>query len=109
MPPPDESENRDPGLAKERTEMAWSRTAVAFAAVGGAILKTDIAGGVTVLALSLLIWVLRRLFPDPATTGAQPRRLLLVTVTVTAVSLVALALALLGHGGPLSIPRLPGR
>jgi uncharacterized membrane protein YidH (DUF202 family) len=105
MPPPDEAEKRDSGLAKERTELAWSRTAIAFAAVGGAILKTDFAAGLTVLALSLLIWLLRRLFPDEATTGARPRRLLLVTMAVTGVSLVALVLALLGHGGPLGLPR----
>jgi uncharacterized membrane protein YidH (DUF202 family) len=87
----------DPGQARARTELAWSRTAIAFAAVGGAILKTNVAAGLTVLAMSLLIWLVRRLFPDGATTDARPRRLLLVTMTVTAVSLVALALALLGQ------------
>lgn len=97
MAPPDESESPDPGMARARTELAWSRTAIAFVAVGGAILKTNIAAGLTVLAMSVLIWVLRRLFPDAATTGARPVRLLLVTLAVTALSLVALAVALLGH------------
>jgi uncharacterized membrane protein YidH (DUF202 family) len=92
---PDDVEDLDPGLARERTELAWIRTAIAFAAVGGAILKTSVAAGLTVIALSTLIWGLPRLFPDAAATGPRPGRLLLVTITVTAVSLVALAV--LGH------------
>jgi uncharacterized membrane protein YidH (DUF202 family) len=89
-------EEFDPGTARERTELAWSRTAISFAAVGGAILKTSIGAGLVVLAISIPIWSLRRLFPDAAATTARPRRLLLVALTVTAVSLAALVVALLG-------------
>ena len=92
-------EDFDPGTARERTELAWSRTAISFGAVGGAILKTSMAAGLVVLAISIPIWSLRRLFPAAATTTARPRQLLLVTVTVTAVSLVALLVALWGHTG----------
>ena len=90
-------EDFDPGTARERTELAWSRTAISFAAVGAAILKTSVAAGLVVLAISIPVWSLRRLFPDAATTTARPRRLFLVAVTVTAVSLVALVVALAGH------------
>ncbi len=76
--------------------MAWTRTAISFAAVGAAILRTSTAAGLVVLALSIPVWSLRRLFPDAATTTARPGQLLLVAVTVAAVSLVALVLALLG-------------
>ena len=95
---PGDLEELAPGLARERTELAWTRTAIAFAAVGGVILKTSIAAGLTVVAMSVLIWVLPRLFPDRAASGTRSRQLLAVSVTVTAVSLVALVVALLGHG-----------
>jgi uncharacterized membrane protein YidH (DUF202 family) len=97
----DGPEDFDPGTASERTELAWSRTAISFVAVGGAILKTSLAGGLVVLAMSIPIWSLRRLFPDSAVTEAEARtrRLRMVAVTVAAVSLVALVVALLGHHG----------
>jgi Domain of unknown function (DUF202) len=98
MPPPDELEELQPGLARERTQLAWTRTAIAFAAVGGAMLKTSVIAGVIVLLLSGVIWALRRLFDGPGTAIARPRRMLLVTATVTAVALVALVVAIFGHG-----------
>jgi uncharacterized membrane protein YidH (DUF202 family) len=103
MASPDHPEDFDPGTARERTELAWSRTAISFVAVGAAILRTSLAAGLVVLALGIPIWSLRRLFPEAATTDARPRRLLLVAVTVTAVSLVALVVVLLGHAGSASI------
>ena len=100
MAPPGDPGDLDPGLARGRTDLAWSRTALSFAAVGGAILKTSVAAGLTVVAMSILIWGLRRLFPDAAATAARPRRLLLVAASVAAVALVALAVALLGQASP---------
>ncbi len=41
-PGPD-MEERDPGLARERTALAWTRTAISVAALGGAMLKTNLA------------------------------------------------------------------
>lgn len=95
---PDEIEDRDPGLARARTSLAWTRTAMAVAAVGGAILKRNIAVGVAVLAMSPVIWALGRL---PVSGGtARPRQLLLMTVTIIAVALAALVVAFVGHGSP---------
>jgi uncharacterized membrane protein YidH (DUF202 family) len=37
--PADDIEYAGPGLARERTELAWTRTAIAFAALGAAILR----------------------------------------------------------------------
>ncbi len=96
MAPRDDPEDLDPGLARARTQLAWTRTAISFAAVGAFIIKTSLAAGLTVLAMSPLIWGVGSLSTDTAAAGARPRRLLLITVTVTAVSLVTLVVAL--HG-----------
>jgi uncharacterized membrane protein YidH (DUF202 family) len=82
-------EDLDPGLARARTELAWRRTAISYAALGAALLKASPAVGVLVLAASALIWGAGR--------QASRRRLLLVTVAVTSVSIGALVLALLAR------------
>ena len=100
--PADDMEYADPGLARERTELAWTRTAVSFAALGAAILKYRPLIGLPVLVLSAVVWRLGRL-PVPARAGrTRDRRPLLITMTTVGVSLVALALSFLGPGiGPL--------
>jgi uncharacterized membrane protein YidH (DUF202 family) len=91
-------EQLDPGLARERTKLAWARTAIAFAAVGGAILKKEPVAGLIVLAITPLIWGLGRFVGHTAERPElQPRRLLAVTVTVVAVALLAMVIAFVGH------------
>jgi len=91
-------EQLDPGLARERTKLAWARTAIAFAAVGGAILKKEPVAGLVVLAITPLIWGLGRFVGHTAERPELlPRRLLAVTVTVVAVSLLAMVIAFVGH------------
>lgn len=99
MSPPGERDDPDPeaskGLAQERTDLAWTRTAISFAAAGAAILKSHLVPGLIVLALGLATWGLRRVFPAfGADERSRQRRLLLVTISVTAVAVVALAVAL---------------
>ena len=91
--PADDIEYADPGLARERTELAWARTAIAFAALGAAILRYRPVIGLLILVLSAVVWRLGRL-PGPA----RDRRPLLITVTTVGVSLVALVLSFLGQG-----------
>jgi len=96
--PADDIEYADPGLARERTELAWTRTAIAFAALGAALLRYHPAVALPVLVLSPVVWRLGRL---PGTAGAaevRDRRLLLITVTIVGVSVVALVLSFLGQG-----------
>jgi uncharacterized membrane protein YidH (DUF202 family) len=91
--PAQDMEDLDPGLARFRTDLAWTRTAISFAALGAAIAKeVPVAGGV-VLAGSALIWGTGRVASSSRRRG-QARGLLLVTVAVTGVAIVALVLAL---------------
>jgi uncharacterized membrane protein YidH (DUF202 family) len=96
-PEPRRAEDFDPGLARERTRLAWTRTAIAFATVGAAVLKSHLVAGLTVLGLAAIVWGLRRLFRDAAVARSQSARLLGVTLTVVAVALVALVLSFFGH------------
>jgi uncharacterized membrane protein YidH (DUF202 family) len=90
---------QDPGLARERTQLAWSRTAISFVAVGVAILRTQRVAGAVVIAMSAVVWVIGRL---PAHERAdaergrgltQRRTVQLIAAATTLVSLVALAVA----------------
>ena len=84
---PPEYEDADPGLARVRTSLAWTRTALSFAAVGAVALRKDVIAGLLILATVPVIWRLGRL------AHHRPSRLRLVTATIVAVSLVALAVA----------------
>jgi len=81
-------QDADPGLARVRTSLAWTRTAISFAAVGGVLLKKDVVPGLIILATALVIWRVGRL------DYHRPGRLKLVTATVVAVALVALVVVL---------------
>jgi uncharacterized membrane protein YidH (DUF202 family) len=97
MTPADDIEDVDPGLARERTELAWTRTAISFAALGGALLKYRPAIGLPVLIAGAVIWKLGRLPSKPDASHTRHRRLLLITVTITALSGAALIVSFLGH------------
>jgi len=84
---PGEHEDNDPGLARERTALAWTRTAISFAAVGGVVLKRELIPGLILLALAPAIWQLGRL------AHHRPGRLKIVTGTIVAVCAVALVVA----------------
>jgi uncharacterized membrane protein YidH (DUF202 family) len=84
--PPDR-EDADPGLARIRTSLAWTRTALSFAAVGVVTLRKDVIAGLLIIATVPVIWRLGRL------AHHRPGRLRLVTATIVAVALVALVVA----------------
>jgi uncharacterized membrane protein YidH (DUF202 family) len=95
MIPHEDMEDPDPGLARQRTELAWTRTAISFAAVGGFVLKSHPYAGIPIVALGALIWKLGQLASKPGAGQARPRLLLLIAVAITAVSVAALAITLL--------------
>ncbi len=113
---PDDPEDVDPGLARERTSLAWARTAIAFAALGVGALRSEPVVGVIVLAMVPLVWALGHFASQAVAPERRSRRLLLVTVTITVVALLvtvtitvvallALAAAVFGHG-PASLDQL---
>jgi hypothetical protein len=85
--------------------MAWARTAIAFAAVGAALLRGELIAGLIVLATAPLIWMLGHFVSRTSRSAVLSRRLLLVTVTVTVVSLLAALAALIGRS-PASLDQL---
>jgi uncharacterized membrane protein YidH (DUF202 family) len=78
----------DPGLARQRTMLAWTRTAISFAAVGGAVLKRDVIPGLILLALAPMVYLLGRL------AARRPEKFKLITVAIVAVAVIALVVAL---------------
>ncbi|MDR3032048.1 MAG: DUF202 domain-containing protein [Kitasatospora sp.] len=101
MTQPDDPEDRDPGLAKERTRLAWVRTAIGFAAVGAALLKVDVPAGVTVLAIVPLIWLAGRSMAWHSPHGEiRPRVLLLMALGVAAIGVVVLVTVLTRGNSP---------
>jgi hypothetical protein len=67
--PPD-YEEADPGLARVRTSLAWTRTALSFAAVGAVALRKDVIAGLLILATAPVAWPTI----SPAGSGSSPRR-----------------------------------
>jgi uncharacterized membrane protein YidH (DUF202 family) len=101
----DDPEFVDPGLARERTRLAWARTAIAFAALGAAVLKKEVAEGLLVLAAAPIVWAIGRFAVRTSRPDQLSRRLLLVTLTVIATATIAMVVALLGHS-PGSLDQL---
>lgn len=100
----DDPEERDPGLARERTSLAWTRTAISFAALGGAVLRVNVVTGLIILAVAPLVWQLGRITGSGSPGTRLPAvgrvRIRLIAVSVVAVSLLSLLVALLGSAAP---------
>jgi uncharacterized membrane protein YidH (DUF202 family) len=97
--PVDDIEDRDPGLARERTDLAWVRTAISFSAVGAVIVRSSLVPGVIVLASGLMVWLLGRAAARATRHGAGGRWehhdvLRLIATATTGLSVVVLVLAL---------------
>lgn len=78
----------------ERTVMAWSRSSLAFFALGIAIVKFRPLCGFALLAFSAAIWLVNRYQPHRDWDGSIGPRLLLVSLTVVGFAVVALVVTL---------------
>ena len=105
--PGDDPEERDPGLARERTSLSWTRTAISFAALGGVVLKANVISGLIILAIAPVIWQLGRVTRGKAEsadlTAIGATRLFLIAVSIVAVSLLCLAVAIFGRSVPAAL------
>jgi uncharacterized membrane protein YidH (DUF202 family) len=110
-PAPDDNapEVRDPGLARERTSLAWTRTAISFGALGGVVLKENVITGLIIVAIAPLVWWLGRISGSGSPGAGSPgaglpvvgaTRLWLITVLIVGVSVLCLVVALLGPAVP---------
>jgi hypothetical protein len=90
-----------------RTRLAWTRTALSFAAIGGVMIKFSATAGLIILVLSLPIWaaVPRDHGTEAISSPSSPYRLRLVTGTVVIVALAALIVAIFGNS-PSSLGQL---
>lgn len=102
--PGDDPEERVPGLARERTSLSWTRTAIAFAALGGVMLKANVITGLVILVIAPVVWRLGRVARGDAAraglTGVGATRLFIITVSIVAVALLCLAVAIFGRAVP---------
>jgi len=102
---PEDMEDINPGLARERTVLAWSRTGLSFLALGGILVRTDPLAGLAVVALGGVVWLLGYVHHRSMWTAVgvrrwltRPRALRLIATGTAFVSLVGLAIALLREG-----------
>ncbi len=99
-----EPEERDPGLARERTTLAWTRTAISFAALGGVVLKVNVVTGLIILAIAPFVWQLGRISrsgsPGTDLPAVGTTRIRLITVSIVVVAVLSLVVALVGRAAP---------
>jgi putative membrane protein len=84
--------------------LAATVTAIAFAALGGTMLKANVVTGLVILAVAPVVWQLGRVTRgDAAQAGLSAvgaMRLFIITVSIVAVALLCLAVAIFGRAVP---------
>ncbi|GAB2811875.1 hypothetical protein GCM10022221_06740 [Actinocorallia aurea] len=87
-------EGRDPGLAGERTELAWLRSAISLAALGAASMRAAPLPGLLILLMSVGVWWVSRTVRGPERRPGDPRRARMITLAGVVVAVAALVIVL---------------
>jgi uncharacterized membrane protein YidH (DUF202 family) len=95
--------DEDRGLARERTALAWTRTALSFGAVGGVIVKSHAVIGLIVLACAPVVWQIGQVTMREAPGRALDQRMRTIIVVIVGVAVVALVVSFLGKGTPVRL------
>ncbi|MDX6738723.1 DUF202 domain-containing protein [Actinocorallia sp. A-T 12471] len=85
---------RDPGLAGERTELAWLRSAIALAALGAATVRAAPLPGLLILLVAVGVWWVSRSARGRGRTPGDPRRMRMIAFAGAAVAVAALMIVL---------------
>lgn len=99
----DGPEERDPGLASERTSLSWTRTAISFAALGGVVLKENVITGLIILAIAPVVWQLGRVTRGQGSAGLPvvgATRIFIIAASIVGVSVLCLVVAIFGRSVP---------
>lgn len=108
----DDLEDLDPGLARERTRLAWRRTAIAVTAVAIAVLKIDPVAGAPLVVTAGALWAvgpqLERTGPMSRATRPRRRAVRLIALVTLVTALVALGVALSAGGTTRQFHRTVG-
>jgi uncharacterized membrane protein YidH (DUF202 family) len=88
----------DATLAGERTMLAWTRTTVAFVAIGAAVAKVRPLAGIPIVIFGAGLWLAGR--PRRSNGGLADRRARVraVTAAITTVAVLSLLIVLAGRG-----------
>ncbi|WP_035796168.1 DUF202 domain-containing protein [Kitasatospora mediocidica] len=87
----------EPGSAQGRTDLAWTRTCVTFAAVSAGVLRIDPPAGLPLVVVTAAVWAVGTCRSVP---HGRPRALGFIALTVLLTALVALGVALSAAGAP---------
>ena len=88
---------KDPGLALERTTLAWHRTGLSSVAVGAICLKVFWGTGVVGIALSALLLAIGGLaYAAGAATPTTPARLRAMSAGLTIAAAIGAVLSIVG-------------
>ena len=91
------SRPRDPGLALERTTLAWQRTGLASAAVGAITLRVHWGSGPAGIVLAALFVAIGGLaYAAGSSTPVGPRRLRLMSLGLTGAAVLGALLSIVG-------------
>jgi len=97
-PAPSGDREADATLAGERTMLAWTRTIVAFVAIGAAVAKLRPLAGIPIVIVGAALWPVARPRTSGDAAASARARVRAVTAAITAVAVLSLLIALAGRG-----------